>query len=144
MANYTLNSTLVQPSANAKGYDCTGGATIGAGQPCYLDATALDSKSAPKAKLADANDTAATALVKGIAANSCSDGQPLRLITEDDDFTHGLSTVAVGDLVVLSATAGALCPHTDLASGHYPVALMTITSSTKAKIRILAGTAPRP
>lgn len=140
MADYTLTSSSVAPSSSAKKFLYTAGATIGAGQPCYLDNADLDANSRPKAKLADANASATTAAVRGIAANSASAGQPIYLITEDDDYTHGLASPAVGDVVVLSATAGGLAPASDVASGWRPVVLMVPISSTKAIVRIVAGT----
>lgn len=139
MADYTLTSASVKPGPRAKKRLVTAGATIGAGQPCYLDATALDPVTQlPKAKLADANASAATAEVVGIAANSASDGQPLWLITEDDEYTHGLGSATSG-VVVLSATVGGLAPAADLTTGWVPVVCLVIDSSTQGKIKILAG-----
>ena len=143
MADLTLTSSSVLASTGARRTLHTAGATIAAGQPCYLDSADLDSNNKPKAKLADANASAATAAVEGIAINSASAGQPIYLVSEDDDFTHGLATVAAGDVVVLSANAGGLAPVADIASGWRPVVLMVPTSATKAVLSIVAGTAAK-
>lgn len=144
MANYTLTSSSVVPSTSALMRETTAGATIGAGQPIYLDSADLDAQNRGKAKLADANASATTAAVVGLAANSASAGQPIRYIEEDSDYTHGLTSATAGDVVVLSATAGALCPAADIATGYYPVVCLVVTSATKAILKIVAGTAAKP
>jgi len=143
MADYTLTSANVIHSANAEYKTYTAGATIAAGQPVYLDSTALDAQNKPKAKLADANASATTSTVHGIAANTASSGQPLRVVTFDADFTHGLTTVAAGDVIVLSATAGGLAPAADIASGWYPVVIGVATSATNCVLSIVQGTAAK-
>lgn len=139
MANYTLTAASVLASATAQKKLAVAGATITAGQAIYLDAS--DSN---KAKLADANVSAAVAALAGIALNGASAGQPISYVEADDDFTHGLTTVAAGDIIILSATAGAFCPAADLASASYPVVAMVATSATKARLRITVGLAVKP
>jgi|GEM_PF-484333 len=144
MANYTITAASVLPSSSAKTRETTAGATITAGQPVYLDTADVDAKNRPKAKLADANASATTAAVAGIALNGAASGQPLRYVYEDDDFTHGLTTPPVGTVVAVSATAGALCPVGDLTTGDYPALCMITTSATAAKLFIAYGTAAKP
>ena len=136
MANYTVTPGSVVPSSGAVQSKAISGATITAGQPIYID-----SSDSNKAKLADAN---ASAVTRGIAVCSASAGQPIFYVSEDADFTHGITSPTVGDIVIVSATAGALCPSSDMATGMYPSVVMTITSSTKAVLRILNGTAAKP
>ena len=86
-------------------------ATITAGQTVYLD-TAVE-----KWKLADNNDTAAKAVVAGIALNNASDDQPLHVLQEGQITIGG--TVAVGTIYVQSSTAGGIAPAADLLSTNY-------------------------
>lgn len=141
MAAYAQTASLVIPSLDADYTDCTAGETIAAGMPCYLDSTALDERNLPKAKMADANLSATAAAAIGLAVNSASDGQPLRLVTSDPDFTHGLTGAVAGAVVVCGATAGALHPVADLTTGWYPSVVMVVTSATKSVVGIVNGSA---
>ena len=143
MSDYSLTSSAVIASDDATLENYTAGATILAGQPVYADSTAPDAKRKGKAKLADANASAATSAMVGIAASSASSGQPLRVITIDTDYTHGLTGVVAGDIIIVSATAGGLAPASDMASGMYPVVAMIATSATKARLVIARGTAAK-
>lgn len=144
MANYTLTPALVVHSITANYTSYTAGATITAGQPLYADTTALDTSGKPKAKLADANASAATASCIGISANGAADGQPVRVVFSDNDFAHGLTGAVAGDIIIVSATAGGLAPALDMATGMYPVIVMVATSATKAIVSILSGTVAKP
>lgn len=144
MANYTLTAASVKHSTSAGFTTYTAGETMTAGQPLYADSTALDDTGKPKAKLADANASASTALVIGVSANGASDGQPVRVVSSDPDFTHGLATVTAGDIIIVSATAGALAPSSDMATGMYPSIVMIATSATKATVSMLSGTTAKP
>lgn len=143
MADYTLTPASVQPSAQAVITQGTFGATVTAGQPVYQDAADLDYRSRGKWKLADANGSATTAAVLGIAANSGSNNQPANIVTYDPDFTHGLTTVATGDIIIASGTAGAQAPAADLASTWYPIVTQLAISATKSICRPFYGTAPK-
>jgi len=90
----------------------TAGATITAGQTVYLDTAASN-----VAKLADANDTAAKAVVAGIAMNGASSGQPLQIAT-GGELDLG-ATLVVGKIYVQSTTAGGIAPVDDLAGSSY-------------------------
>ena len=142
MANYSLTSSSVFNGADAAYATYTAGASISAGQPVYLDAADLDALGQPKAKLADAN-AATTAAVVGIAANTAANNQPVRVVSADSGFTHGLTGVAAGDIIILSATAGGLAPAADMASTMFPVVCMLATSATKAKVAIAVGLAAK-
>lgn len=129
MSAYTLTSASAKPSTRAQYRGpFIAGAAIGAGQPCYVDASNL-------AQLSDAN-LAAAVEVTGLAASSVATGQPVLLNYDDPDYTHGLATVAAGDIVVLGATAGDLCPASDLTAGWYTTVVMIATSATKAVLKI--------
>jgi hypothetical protein len=141
MADKTVTAGSVLASSNAKKRTVIAGTTITAGQAVYEDPA--DSF---KAKLADANNTAVTAKVAGIALQSVSSGQPLEICYEDDDFTPGFSTslsaAADDGVYVLSGTAGGIAPIGDLAAAMYPVVLMVAKSGgTKAILKIINGPA---
>jgi hypothetical protein len=64
--------------------------------------------------LSDANASATTKAITGIALNGAAIGQPVSVQTSGT-ITIG-ATVAVGTIYVVSATAGGIAPSTDLAS----------------------------
>src|SRR4051812_4215713 len=84
MSALSVTAASVLAGANAKKRSGIAGATITAGQWVYEDSSASN-----KFKLADADASLATAGVVGVALHGASDGQPLTIDTEDDDFTPG-------------------------------------------------------
>lgn len=140
MADKTLTPANVILSSAAVCSVGIAGATITAGQPVYRDTADLDTYGQGKLKLADANVAAPVCTVAGIAAHGASAGQPLKFAVSDSAFTHGLTTVAAGDVLVLSATAGGIAPAADIASGMYPVVLLVATSATQGILSITNGT----
>lgn len=114
MADITITAANCLRGSGAivnRAYDA--GATVTAGQAVYLD-TAV---SPPTWKLADCDDTAAKAVVGGIALHAASAGQPLAVQTGGRITIGG--TVTVGEIYVLSGTAGGIAPEGDLATGDY-------------------------
>ncbi len=140
MSDISITAASVLAGANAKRRVGKAGATITAGQVVYED-----SSDSNKFKLADADASAATAKVAGIALHGASSGQPLEIDSDDDDFTPGgtLSLSAAGDtgIYVLSGTAGGIAPVDDLAAGDYPVILGVAKSATKMILKIINGPA---
>lgn len=123
-ADISITAASVVPSSAAKFITKIAGATITAGQPVYEDTG--DSN---KVKLADTDSATALARVcLGIAATGASAGQPVRIIREDPALTIG-ATVAIGDILILSGTAGGICPAADAATGDY-VTFLGVASST--------------
>lgn len=87
------------------------GATVTAGQTCYLDS------STTTWKLAQSDGTAAEATCTSIAACGGGSGQPGKFYTAgaiDPGFT-----VTVGTTYVLGVTAGGIYPIADLAASDY-------------------------
>lgn len=140
MADLSVTAASVVMGANGKWREGIAGATITAGQVLYSDTS--DSS---KMKLADANGSAATAKADGIALHGAANGQPIKYVYEDDDFTPGatlsLSAAADDGVYVLSGTAGGIAPVGDLASGMYPVIIGVAKSTSKMILRIVRGTA---
>jgi hypothetical protein len=120
MAALTITATAVVPSALA-GFPAVyergiAGAAITAGYPVYKDSTASDTL-----KLADANASEATAQVVGIACHSATTGQPVTFQT-GGPIAYG-AILTKGEIYVLGAVAGDVCPADDLASGWYTTRL---------------------
>lgn len=90
------------------------GDTITAGMPVYL---ASDGTLTP----CDASAEASAAFA-GVALHGAADGQPLEYAKPGARINWG-ATLTVGVLYVVSATAGAVAPSTDLASGEYVTGL---------------------
>jgi hypothetical protein len=133
MADYSITAASFQPSAYAEYDTGIAGATITAGQPVYKDAS--DSN---KLKLADANLSLAASRVVGLAAHGAAAGQRLAFVKKDPKLVPGF-TLTAGDIAILSATAGAIAPVADLATGHYPVVLGAANSTTEMNFAPVAG-----
>lgn len=129
-ADLSITASAVVPSANAQINEATAGATITAGQLIYLDSTDLDTKSRPKAKLADANSaTAAVRSVAGMAINSASAGQRVSYVYQDPALVIAASGLTAGTIYGLSATAGGLAPSADFTTGWY-VSVVAVAKNT--------------
>ena len=129
MADLSITAANVVPQSGAITVDGTFGATIVAGDALYRDA------SDNKFKKADANLSAAAAVFAGLALNGGGDGQPGKIITEGDVVIG--SGFTVGQVIVLSATAGKLCPVADLATGMYVNVVGVMISATTLRMRPL-------
>jgi hypothetical protein len=122
MADLTITAANVAPSTGAVTRYGTAGETITAGQSVYLDSVS------GKYKKADA-DAEATAEAVGIALTGSSDGQPIA-VQYSGRITMG-ATVAVGQIYVVSTTAGGVAVYGDLASGDY-VTILGVGATTGA------------
>jgi hypothetical protein len=85
-------------------------------------------------KLAD-NDSATAAVRSpaGIALHGSLANQPLTILT-GGPITIG-ATVAVGDVVCLSSTAGGICPSADIAAGDYNTIIGIATSTSVVDVQ---------
>lgn len=121
--------TAVRPTANTRFFQGLYGATISAGQPVYLDST--DSKYKP----ADANLSAATSTVKGIAMTpGVADGYGI-IATSGGIILVG-TTMAIGETYYVGATAGEINPDADVTTGWYVSRLGTAASATQLNLAI--------
>lgn len=136
MANLAITAANVLASATAIRGAGIAGATITAGQPLYADAS--DSN---KLKPADANVSAATAAVVGIALNGGAAGQPINYVVSDPNFISG-GAMAVGTVYAVSATAGSMNPVADQATGDFStVCMIAKTASGAVLAPIVSGVA---
>lgn len=131
MADYSITAASVRAGTAATVRAGTAGATITAGQPVYIDSAASN-----QIKPARANaDTTSRAV--GIALNGAASGQPVDYISKDDDFTVGAASMAIGDILIVSAgAAGGIAPASDATTGTYVTILGVAKSTTKAKIQV--------
>jgi len=141
MAAISVTAANVLAGANAKTRKVTAGATLTAGQAVYESGTEV--------YLAQCDGTLAEATVVGITLGGAADGQPVVIVTEDDDFTPGgtlvLTAAGGAGLVGLSATAGGLemmVSATMPLSGNYPVILGVAKTTTKMKLKIVGPGGP--
>jgi len=137
MADLSITAANVAQGTGAILRQGTAGATITAGQPLYIDTG--DSN---KLKAADADSTALTSTVAGIALHAASDGQPIKYIESGALFVPG-ATLTQGEVYVLSGTAGGIAPIGDLGSGDYPVVLFCANDTANAVMKITRGTGAR-
>jgi hypothetical protein len=114
--------------------DVTAGATITAGMAVYKDTSDAD-----KYKPCDA-DVKATASWDGIATNSASDGQPLR-IQKEGTINLG-ATLVLGKTYCVSTTGGGIAPDADIASGDFKSVIGVAITTANLKIgKINSGVA---
>jgi hypothetical protein len=103
----------------------------------------IDTSASNTLKLADSDSaTAGVRNCVGIALNGASSGQPVEYVIEDPAFTPG-GTLVVGEIYVLSDTAGGIMPISDLEAGDYPTVLFVATTTAVANMKIVKGTAAR-
>ena len=142
MVDLVITAANVIPGTEAEGAQFeygTAGATITPGQAVYLEA------STNTYKLADNNDTSeALSVVRGISLHAATANQPLKIQTRGP-ITIG-ATVASGSVYVLSATAGAIAPVADLATGNRCTLIMVGMngSTTRANLQPYSSKAVRP
>lgn len=132
MAAISITAANVVPSAQAVvNNSLLAGAAITAGQAVYAD-------SSNTWQLTDADLSATAAQCHGIALNNAAAGQPLSVCTEDmTGLTLG-GTVAAGDTIYTSPTAGGVTKtQADLVTGVYTTVLGVAISATKIKLKII-------
>lgn len=133
-SDYSVTATSVVPLGTTNVYDeggYTAAVAITAGQLVYVyDA------SAKTLKLADANDTSATAVVYGVAMNGAAIGQPVRVLRKGryaPGFTGAASTI-----VILSGTAGGLAPTADIVTGWRAVVIGVMPAASQLTVDFTA------
>lgn len=105
------------------------GATIAAGQPLYLDTSDNEHK------LADSDDTDATATVQGISITPGVDGGQGYIARGGSIILVG-TTMAVGTTYFLGSTAGEIIPEGDFGTGDRVTRLGTAETATQLKLAI--------
>jgi hypothetical protein len=131
MPDLVLVPAEVLPGTGAAYVNGVAGAAVTAGQVCYLDAATKSFK------LADANATAATATVRGIAMHGATAGQPLTLQSGGDITLGAGAAMTVGGLYVLSGTPGGIAPVAELLAAMYTTLLGVAVSATSLRLQVL-------
>lgn len=110
LSDLVITAAQVLPGTDADIYQGVAGETITAGQAVYL------SNSDHRMRKASATGGTTGALVKGIALHLTTASQPLRVQVAGTITLGAGAAPAVGQIYVLSDTAGAFCESADLAS----------------------------
>ncbi len=131
MADISITAANVLASAFATKNSGVAASTITAGQTLYRLANGTI---AP----ADANGTTPAFNILGISLHAALAGQPITYVTSDPQFQFG-GTVAIGDVVIASATAGGIAPIADKVSGWYVTELGVAISTTKINMKLVAA-----
>ena len=127
MADISVTAANVKKGSGATTITGTAGETITAGQVLYLDTADNEYKKA------DA-DASASAVAAGIALCGAADGQPIIIQTGGNINIGG--TVTVGEIYVVSATAGGVAPEGDLTTGNYVTVLGIGTTTANIALKI--------
>jgi hypothetical protein len=137
MADLSVTAASVLASAAVTGVNArttaVAGEAIAIGQTVYIDTA-----NSNVIKLADANASALTGTVAGIAITGASAaGQPITYATLDSAFTHGLAGVTAGAVIYQSNTPGAMTiTYGDLTSAASYVSVLGVaTSATQMKLK---------
>ena len=136
MADLSITAANVLAASGAVIQSGTLGATGTAGQVVYLDS------STQKLRLADADLSVAAAEVVGILLNGGGDGQPIDYVLSGGVDVG--ATLTVGEIYVLSGTAGGIAPEADLASSDWVTVLGVATAADNLKLSIIASGARVP
>lgn len=133
MANLTITAANVVP---VSGYSAeTGylaGTSIARGQAVYLSAS-----STWLLADCDASALAAGSSGVGIALNDAAAGQPITVQTGGDLGFGAILTV--GEVYCVSATAGGICPHSDLTTNGRVTILGVASTTSNLKLRCWAS-----
>jgi hypothetical protein len=135
MADVSVTAASVVKTSTTAISEGIAGGTVTAGQPVYIDTTDSSLKGA------DA-DVQATSVAAGIALHGASTGQPLKYATGGNlTFNAGFT---VGQVYVVSTTAGGIAPYSDLASGDFVTILGVATTTSNLNIKINATEIAKP
>jgi hypothetical protein len=129
MADVAITANLVQNSDAATIISADAAVAITAGQLVAKDVNG-------KFILADADGVSPAYKVVGIALDSAGANQPLDVATADATFVVG-GTLVVGQVYILSATAGAICPTTDGATGMNRQVMGVALTTTTLLLKII-------
>lgn len=128
MADVTVVAAEVLPDSGTATSTGTLGGTVTAGQTVYKD-------SSGNFQAADANASATTATVAGIAMTGGVSGQPFIYTSADCTLDPGF-TVTVGAVYVQSATAGGIAPVADLTTGWRTSIIGVGLTASQLKVKI--------
>lgn len=112
MADLVITASAVLAGAASRTENGVAGEAITAGKLVYRDATTN------KYMMSDSNAAAASArVVRGVALNGASDGQPLQIARPGSEVTMN-AVLTAGVTYYLSDTPGGICPLADVGTGE--------------------------
>ena len=129
MTDLVITPADVQRGAGAITKQVSALSAVTAGQVVYKDSTT--SNRAP----VDADGAADMRVVEGIALGGAAADQPF-IVQTDGDIELG-SIITVGEIYVLSDTAGGIMPAADLEAGDYVSIIGVGISNTTIRLGIL-------
>lgn len=130
MADLSITVASVAKGSGASVVSGTAGASITAGQALYVDTA-----NSNVMKLADSDASTLAATVAGISLHAALTGQPIAYIA-NGPITIG-ATVTAGIFYAGSATAGAICPLSDLTTNAHPCLIGYASSATVIQVGIV-------
>lgn len=132
MTDLSITAANVAASTAAQRGRGTAGEAINAGQTVYRKA------SDQKIYLSDADDTAADECL-GVALNTAEGAnQPVEWAEQDPDFNPG-ATVTVGEIYVVSGTAGGIAPVGDLANPDRAIVVGVGKTASTMNLAVVEG-----
>ena len=137
MADLTIVPGDVQNTDTATLIEGDAAVVVAAGQAVYRNASS-------KFALADADGATPLFRVVGIAVNSAKADQPLQVCTGDSAFVCGAADVEIGQVYVLSATAGGIAPVTDLVNPMNCQVIGVGISATEIYLKLIVSNAIVP
>lgn len=134
MADLTVTAANVaMGGADARVRPVQVGEAVSQGEPVYFDV------STDKWYLAEAGGVVAKSVARGIVLTpAAADGQSV-IVTEG--LVNIGATLSVGEVYVVSATAGGIAPIGDLTTGDFVTVLGVATSTSLIDLRISASQA---
>jgi hypothetical protein len=135
--NYSVTSANVVASANATFVYGFAGEAITRGQAVYQVPVGGTWKKA------DADGALPLPNMAGVVMSDAATGQPIIICTDDPNFKPGF-TLAIGEVAILSSTAGAFCLFSDYATGWYMVVALVGLGSGNARLKIIRADLPKP
>ena len=133
MAILSMTAAQVLSGADADYFQGIAGETVTAGQAVYLDDLTH------RLLLADANGSAESANVRGIALHAASPAQPLRVQTAGTLTLGAAAAPVLSTIYIAAATAGGLAPAADLASGWYTTVVGVGGANNTLKLGLVAS-----
>ena len=135
MADLTQTPANVRRQVATQRTSVTAGEVITPGMPVYRSTADNEWYKA-------ADTSAALAAAGGIALTNAGDGDVLDVAT-DGPINVG-ATLTIGEIYVLSGTAGNIAPVGDLASGNFVTILGVASSASQLELSITASGVAKP
>lgn len=135
MADLTQTAANIRRQVTTQRNSVTAGEAITAGMPVYR-------KAADNEWYKAADTSAALANAGGVALTNAGDGEVLDIATKGP-INLG-ATLTIGEIYVLSGTAGNVAPVGDLLSGNFVTILGVASTASQLELQITASGVAKP